>query len=417
LYYSYSLKNNQNKISLVVLISFFFIFFIPIDMINGFLIRNNFPSLSAFYKSLVLLFVSIYLLKAKKPLYVIGIILLILFFILLHLLTLSYTYNVFSGLNMFIRFCAILLFYLFFIELIKKQKIKYIFIIVYFSFWFLVLNIILGAIGYGYGMYGGNGEDSIGTRGLIFAGNEIGGAIIVSGAIIMLKLIEENNYLKFFIYGIILIFMGGLMASKVSILGSILLLFFFPLLKLFKSFKNFRIPKRVFIYSQLMLLVIPIISVYGIYYALYKSNLIDRLLFFYQRVDLLTFIFSSRNIWAEEAINVFSNKYNLTNVFFGTGIDWFKYISGNKLVEIDPIDLLMSYGIIGFGIIFGILFYIIFDFFRKTNPYSVYIIFTIFLLLSISLTAGHILTSGTAGFLIAILMALGKYDTRRINNK
>ncbi|MEA2019016.1 MAG: O-antigen ligase family protein [Campylobacterota bacterium] len=337
----------------------------------------------------------------------------IFFYLFLYLLFLDDINSLFSGLNMLIRFSAILLFYLFFIDFVKKENLKYLFNIANFSFSFLVLNIFLGTLGFGYGMYGGDSENAIGTRGFIFAGNEIGGAILTSGAIIMFKLIEEDSYLKFFIFGIVLIAMGGLLASKVSILGAIILFFFFPLLKAFKNFKNFKIPKKDFIYANLMLLSVPIISAYGIYYVLYESNLINRLSYFYEKLDFVTFIFSSRNIWAEEAINVFSNTYSIINIFFGTGVEWFKYISGNKLVEIDPIDFLMNYGVIGFSIVFGTIFYIIFTVIKNNNPYSIYITFTIFLLLAISSMGGHILASGTSGFLIALLMALGKYDVRK----
>lgn len=401
------------KISFAIFISYFFLVFIPIDMINGILIRIGLPSLSAAYKLITLLLVSLYLFKVKKQLYVIGVLLTIFFYLFLYLLFLDDINSLFSGLNMLIRFSAILLFYLFFIDFVKKENLKYLFNIANFSFSFLVLNIFLGTLGFGYGMYGGDSENAIGTRGFIFAGNEIGGAILTSGAIIMFKLIEEDSYLKFFIFGIVLIAMGGLLASKVSILGAIILFFFFPLLKAFKNFKNFKIPKKDFIYANLMLLSVPIISAYGIYYVLYESNLINRLSYFYEKLDFVTFIFSSRNIWAEEAINVFSNTYSIINIFFGTGVEWFKYISGNKLVEIDPIDFLMNYGVIGFSIVFGTIFYIIFTVIKNNNPYSIYITFTIFLLLAISSMGGHILASGTSGFLIALLMALGKYDVRK----
>jgi hypothetical protein len=116
-------------------------------------------------------------------------------------------------------------------------------------------------------------------------------------------------------------------------------------------------------------------------------------------MDLITLIFSNRNIWALEALEAFKN-YEPIELLFGTGRDWWQYISENKIVEIDPLDFLMTYGIMGFLFIFGTIFFILYKAIknRRNNPYSIYIIFILLLLLAMSLTAGHILNSGTAGF-------------------
>jgi hypothetical protein len=411
----YNIKIFDNyKVKTIHLFSLIFMLFIPIDMINGILLRSGYPSLSAAYKSIVLIFLCIYLLKHQKQLYIFGIFLITSLFLFIHTFILKDVDLALSSIDMLFKFIAIIIFYLFFLELLKQQQIEYLFFIAWISFLFLAFNIFLGALGFGYGMYGGNSESAIGTKGFIFAGNELGAAVIISGAIVMIKTLEDNYYLRFFILGLLMLILSALMASKVSMLGVILLFFMFPLLKAFKNLNNFKLPKKDFYYSNIMFIMVPLLSIIGVYYALYESNLISRLSFFYEKMDLITLIFSNRNIWALEALEAFKN-YEPIELLFGTGRDWWQYISENKIVEIDPLDFLMTYGIMGFLFIFGTIFFILYKAIknRRNNPYSIYIIFILLLLLAMSLTAGHILNSGTAGFLIAITMALANYNERR----
>jgi len=181
-----------------------------------------------------------------------------------------------------------------------------------------------------------------------------------------------------------------------------------------KDIKNYKIPKADFYYVNMIVLFVPLLSAGAIFYALYESNLIDRLSYFYQKLDLISIIFSNRNIWAAEAYDAFVNDYSFFQWFFGTGSNWWSFISENKIIEIDPFDFLMSYGIVGligtFGIIVGIIIDSIVN--RKQNTYFHYIAFTIFLLLGMSTTAGHVFNSGTAGFLIAIVLAFGSFRTK-----
>lgn len=407
----------NNKISLILLILGFTLF-IPVDIINGIFLRNGLPSLSSPYKSMILFLVLVYLLKNNKYSYVFSLIIIISTFIVIHTILLGDISLALSGLDMIVRFIAILIFFLFFSELIKKQHSDYLFTIAFISFCFLAMNVVLGALGFGYGMYGGASENAIGTKGFIFAGNELGGAVIISGAIIMIKNLEENQYLKFFILGIIMLVLSAFMGSKVSILGTIILFFIFPILKAFKNLKNFKLPKKDFYYSNMMLLIVPFLSTIAIFYTLYETNLIMRLTYFYEKVDLVTLIFSGRNIRALEALEIFKN-YDFIGLLFGTGRDWWQYTSENKLVELDPLDFLMNYGIFGFLFVFGSIFYFLIKTIknRKNNPYSIYILFILLLLLAMSFSSGHIFYSGTTGFLIAIVMSLVNYNQRKKINE
>ena len=73
--------------------------------------------------------------------------------------------------------------------------------------------------------------------------------------------------------------------------------------------------------------------------------------------------------------------------------------------------MLMNYGAVGLGMFIwlaGAAFLVVARF-AKNNPYSKFVILTLLLLLSISLTAGHVVYSASAGYLIGGLAALGSF--------
>ncbi|QDF29514.1 O-antigen ligase family protein [Halarcobacter anaerophilus] len=400
-------KKNQILNYLEKLLIILFSYFILIDMINGYLIRNNYLSISLLLKSFILILTIFYLVNFKEMLNKVLIILgIILFYFVIHFFILEDVILGIKGLDWLIKFFSIVIFYLFFSILIKQNKFNLVIKIAKYSFIFLLINFLFGFLDFGYPMYG-HGDASIGTRGLIYAGNEIGAAIIISGAILQMYFIEKKEYLYFLIIGVLMMGMGALLTSKVSILASILITFVFPFIKALERIKNLKINKKDFIFSVIIFLFLPLIALLTMYYALFVSNLFDRLSYAYGKLDLITIIFSHRNIWAEEAINIFFDKYNIMQNFFGSSQSWFIFISENKMVEIDIIDFLMSYGIFGVLIIISFLFWLFYkNIFNKNNKYAKYLIFMILLLIAISSTAGHILTSGTAGFLIAILFSM-----------
>lgn len=392
-----------------------FSLFISIDMINGYLIRNGFFSISLILKTLTLVFVIIYLLKNRQTMsYVLILISVILFYLIIHSFILSDILYAIQGLDWLIKFLSIVIFYIFFSRLIIENKEDKVIKIVSYTFVFLIINFIIGYLGYGYPMYGEE-DTAIGTRGLIYAGNEIGAAIIISGAILQMYFIEQRKYLNFLFVGILMMAMGALLTSKVSILASILISLFFPLIKSSEKLKVLKINKKDFKYSFAILSILPLLSLGLIYYALYVSNLMDRFSFFYDKVDIVTLLLSQRNIWALEAIHIFINNYTLSDYIFGMGIEWYKFISENKAVEIDIIDFTMAYGLLGFLLSYGFfVFVLIKSILCKNNRFRKYIIFISLLILTISCTGGHIFNSGTAGFLIAIVLAYKNYKNKEI---
>lgn len=399
----------SHKINHAAVLASFFILFIPIDMVSGVLRINGFLSVSAPYKSLVLFISIIYLCGKKKGLQMCALFALISIVFLMHFVAIDDAFLAFRGLDMMLRFSAIIIFYMLFSVLVRKGHVDYLFTIAFASFLGLVFNVLLGALGLGSGMYKGVDGGSVGTRGLIYAGNELSVAIVVSGAILMMQALEKSSYLKFSILGLVMLILSIFLTTKVAIFGVAMLVIWLPVAKVFKEMKRFRIPKRASSFLLVVFFAMPFLAAFTFHIVFFHFNLGERLLFFYEKVGLTTLMFSHRNIWAIEALGLFRD-YNLVEFFFGTGRDWWGSMSGNKMVEIDAVDFLMSYGFFGLiSLCFFILFSITSTIRNFNKPYAVYVLIVLMLLAIISSTAGHVFNSGTAGFLVALLLALSNY--------
>jgi hypothetical protein len=360
-------------------------------MINGFLLNKYGISISFFYKFFIEMLIIIFLLRTKYRLIVLFLVSFLFFDNFIHFLI----ENSSDMRNMLLKYISILIFALFFHYVISvKKDLKEIFSILKYNFIFLIINTFIGLLGLGYSMYQlGNGE-GVGSRGLIFAGNELGGVLLITAGLLMINYIRNNNYKKFFFISSLLILSGGVTATKTLLFGSVLLTLVILNLKLLEyiNFRDFIINRKIFYIGSLEVVLL-IIVLSGIFYGLYISNLYERLNYFFSKYDIIYFLLSGRNIRILEGLEEFSN-YNLFEILFG---------SFNKAIytENDFFDFLFFYGICGVIITYGLL--ILLMFFNKSDKYiTVLFLFIIF----ISLTGGHILNSGTSSYALAILFAL-----------
>ncbi|WP_454670515.1 hypothetical protein [Aliidiomarina sp. Khilg15.8] len=379
-------------------------------MVNGLLIRAGGPSVSFAFKFLVLAVVALATLKYLCRAHAVFVVMLVAFYAAIHMYLLGNFNDVTRGLDFLIKFAAIVIFYLFFSQLIKDGYVRYVLLIAKISFAALFLNILLGVLGFGFPMYVSGGI-GIGTRGLIFAGNEIGGALLVSGSMIMAALLLRDSFIRFLLLGVVMILMAGAMTNKVPILGGMMLLVAFPVIRMLQTWEGFYVDRKAFYFNAINGFIFPLFVTVGLYLALYQSGLMARLTHFYETNGLLMLLLSGREVWMFEAIAIFKQNYSALEMLFGTGFTWFNDISVKKSVEIDLFDFLMSYGVLGVTLAYGVFFYM----FGKAllrfrvNRFAPYLAFTIALLIGVSLTSGHIMYSGTAGYLIAMLFALTNF--------
>jgi hypothetical protein len=213
----------------------------------------------------------------------------------------------------------------------------------------------------------------------------------------------------FFIF---LLILGVLNTSKTAILGILIIIVLLEIPKFFS--------KKLSLGRFLGLVLLPVFSVVIvglIFWGVQATGLIDRILFFYERMDLVTFILSGRNQMVTAALSFYPTMYSFWDYLFGIGNLEFLGLMGQfngepHTIEIDFFDLLFMNGWLGMGLIIGIYFFIFLrGFFWPRGIEKSPMLPINFTLLLISLMAGHIFNSAMLG------ISLGFFNGMKIPKK
>lgn len=390
--------------------------YLLVDSVNGVLIREGCFSISIIYKLTILTLIFIYLRKRSLVLFVFGV---MAAYFAAHTLILGDPIAAVKGLAFLFKFLAIATFYVFFLQVVRNGNENWVIALAVASFTILAINLILGALGYGYPQYDGGAGTGIGSRGFIFAGNELAGALVVSGALIMMRFMINGQRRAFLFFAVIMVSVSALTTSKVTMLSSLILFLAFPIINAIERKGRGALNRQDKRFLFLVMVVAPLAGLAGISYALFEMNLFARLTYYYSQSDLLTVVFSRRNIWAAQAMKALGFQYSFFQWMFGSSRQWWQYISDTKIVEIDIIDILMTYGIAGVVIVYGFFAAVLGRVLRarKRNPYALYVVFILLLMLGISVTAGHIVYSGIIGPLLGALAALGSFEANGFSER
>lgn len=294
---------------------------------------------------------------------------------------------------------------------LQKDKLKR---VVKRNFIFISLNMILGILGLGMAFYNEGFQNEIGTRGFIFAGNELTILILALGFIIGMYFFQKGAFKKF------LLFFGGFLLisffiTSKTVIGGVVIVYMIPL---FATVKLGIKRKWIDWITASVFLGIPLLLT-AFYFGITKSGIIDRIQQSLKRNDndLLTVVLSNRNNFIKSGWEVFANEFSFLGKLVGYGQQYHLELSGH-LAEVDFFSLLFSSGIIGLLSLLLIITYWILNanqLRRKpTYPYAKSVlIFLLFLIIAANLS-GHVFGSGIAGFFIGLAVALMFYKTENI---
>ena len=156
-----------------------------------------------------------------------------------------------------------------------------------------------------------------------------------------------------------------------------------------------------------LLVSIPLV-VSGTWWAVKQSSVLDRLSYYWSKLDVLTFIFSHRNFFFADAYKVYIEKYSLTEKFIGVGQTRYELLNSSKIIEIDIADVFFAYGFVGLILfLFGILINQSWRFSKfKEYKYTNFVFLMALILLAISSIAGHVFSSGMSAIFIGLLFSL-----------
>ncbi|PZW44212.1 O-antigen ligase-like membrane protein [Mesonia algae] len=380
---------------------------LPVDMVNGVLLTNGIIlpiSVSQALKLVIVLLIFFSLIRYPKQLF-------LLFFLIIVLLIPSFfqilkSFNVVFLVNDLIKINRYIIpFYgfFFFQNYFKNNDGSLVFKMLHFSYFVLVVNILLKHVGLGYPMYE---FGDIGSKGFFYAGNEISALLLILSSIISFNLWSRNR-IFYVVIALFNILVALSIASKTSVFGILLIHILIPIKRPTVKKINLKALSNVSIISMLSL---PAIIYFG--WAFVKSsNLYNRISYFYDKFDFLTFMLSNRNVFFKDSFEVYTQDYNFLEKIIGVGQTTYEQLNDYRLVEIDIVDIFFTYSFIGLSIFIMALLFIWLQaimFSKNINkyPYANFVLMMLIMLIAISSTAGHVFSSGMAGIYVGLLFSL-----------
>lgn len=411
----------KNKIFSFDIVIFILLFgLLPIDMLNGYLLREvgvTPPiSIAQFYKFLLLGLLFIRINSTEK----------VIFLSIFLLLLIPTVYQVVKSFNIQLVFAdtvkitkylgsVLAFFYFRSIFINKGHLLKWVYRWILFSFIILVINIFLKLLGIGFPMYMLNTTE-IGSKGLFYAGNEVSVVLIILSSFLMYWYQLFNKKVLFIIVGIVAVFTGLYITSKTAILGTVFTFIYFFI---FKPNRNELTIKDVFFYLLFFFILMPA-GLYFIVDYLKSSDIMERFSYFWNQLDIYTFILSNRNTFLFDFIEIFKKEYNVVEMIIGVGQSTFETLNHSHIIELDFFDIYFAYGVIG---IMLFLFYITFVVIqsklksrnRKIFTFTSYTKYIAILLIVLSFFSGHIFNSGMAAIYIGCVFSLMYYKSNYEN--
>lgn len=389
------MESNRKLPPLDLFILKFFYLWLLFDSINGFFIRTNVGlPVSIIYKSALLFFLSLRLLKFNLGSR-------ILIYITVYIVCQSLYYYVINlekiaeSFQLFLKPLTNILIFVYMYHLLRlygdvclhwiKKIFKYNFII-------FALNIYSGIFGFGFRSYESD-FGSLGFCGYFYSINELGGVCMAIFPFILYILQQRGK--KYFVLGsLIILCLGLLIISKAAIASALFSVFYIYCYK----------PKHK---RAIIFLLIFFILYLGLTFDInnFLSGdvaYLQKAIYAYNKGGVVELLLSSRQTFVEQRTAIFFNAPFFTQLF-GVG--------GNRTVEMDIFDVLLNIGYMGIFIYLSLWAYLFIKLKqnKRNNDFIKIIFASDFVLLGMSLFAGHIYFSSTAGLFIAMLNSLMFY--------
>ncbi len=281
-----------------------------------------------------------------------------------------------------------------------------------------------------FSSYIGNNK---GTVGWFYAANEIGAIMVALFPFLYYLLFQREGIIKTSIIFIIVILAMTLLGTKTSFLGMLITEVIYALYFLFNYKKNraYGLKWSIIIIVISFGLIPNIPAVKNLQNAISESSHIKEE--YQEKKDkekdydkkyninspgakrLIMVVLSSRDKYFFDTLEIYENSSS-SDKLFGIGFVNRNEINDKKiekLIEIDPLDILFHYGLIGFIIYFSPLIYVAYrtiksifknkfrlSFFKLTNIYVIGIITLI------SMIAGHVYSAPAVSIYVSFAMAM-----------
>ena len=259
----------------------------------------------------------------------------------------------------------------------------------------VVVNFVLGALGYGYTSYLPQqhlSQVDLGTKGFFNAANELSVVLLVLSGW-LLHYYWQKQKLLFLCVAAISIWCASLMLTKTGLLGTVILVLMIPLMPWFIRLNWARLA-----IAGALLLALAGLVIWQAPLLLSQLGLAEKIQHIYQQQGVLGVLLSSRDKYAAEIWQVVSFYYSDVHRLFGVGLIGVSEHLWKFWAESDPFDLYIFYGVPGLMFFCWIFIGFIAQNLRLCRLFSSGLAATLallnLLLLLVACIAGHVISSG-----------------------
>jgi hypothetical protein len=371
-----------------------------VDAINGFFINSlNHLPIAQLYKLTLITFFLIRLFQQKKVILIFGSLIYIIFFVIFYIIETDGVL-ILETLIHLSKFYFTFLSFFYFKNILNKNSPAYFKLIknvFYINFFVLVVSIVLGNFGYGFSSYENEG---VGSKGYFGGANDLGACLFIIFSFIYFQLFYNKVSIIYkSLVSILLLIVSILLSTKLAILST--LMSFYYISKMFKDNLDNSFIYKIFqiIRKSIILVFLTILIIYGV-----KSvGILDKWSnnFELSTDGIIYLLTSGRSVYFELKFADYLNS-NFLQILFGMG--------GDRTAELDFLDSLMNYGIIGSILVYSFLIKLYFNakkFKSYTHyPYAVLVLYINIVLAIVSFIAGHVIFSAMAGIFISLINSL-----------
>lgn len=358
--------------------------------------------LSALYKSVLLLLIGAALCRQalSKVALLLSLALLLLagpfYSLLLQGNWAGFSYDV----GMVLKLVSPLLAALYFFQLAKrqpevaKQALLQIFIT---SFAILLLNIVLGRLGFGFSAYLPNDylpDLNLGTKGYFKATNELSALLLVLSGFLLAYFWPRQKWF-FVAVAALSLFAASSMLTKTGLVGILLLIIGIPLLQSRRYWQPYQ---RYVLAVIFVATVLCAVLLWQLPLLLSTLGVGAKLQLTYQQQGLLGVLLSSRDLYALDNWQLAEQYFASWHRLAGIGVAGLGLYTSKPLAEIDPFDLLLWFGAAGIGY-FMLWFALVIrqslaGYLLQPTSVAAGIFLVNLLMLLVASLAGHTMTSG-----------------------
>jgi glycosyltransferase involved in cell wall biosynthesis len=285
-----------------------------------------------------------------------------------------------------------------FTNFVKAEKENYskLVYVVGLTWAFYALNAISTLFGFGSAQYQSGG----GLKGFFYAGNEFALSFLLQTTILAAALMQAKREISFLVFALIAMLVAFIIGMKTVMIGIFLIL-----VVTFAQYASAQFIGQLKRYAGYVIIIGTILAAIGIA-ILYKQNFFYRLQF-HQDNGVISFLTSNRDKTAVVALEEYAT-FTVQEKLFGIGKTATERRLGphfnviEKAVEMDPVDLLLYGGAISVIVVYGVWLVVLVEL-AKQYRYGAILSF---ILLLISIIAGHVIYAGMAIPYLGLLFAI-----------